>query len=1378
VKISHHPTGLTIIASADEDTGYKEGKLKCAYLSTPENIPQDSLVHKWIITPRYKLREEGDPVRHNDYVVLRNAQYKYLCLTSFPVKRMVVPGLAEAANTTFSDHMVGLCKLAAIHTKPGLNILLLRKAALRTEAEHLPAANKADTGKAAAGKAPKTAADTEELSERSAVFSSDYIRVVHREYRGHLIVRTDDEVELQSSVMPLGATTRKRGHRDLDQNLAVFLRAFADQQPREQLDFPAAYSSQGVWQVLATETSPDNVAVHGKLKFESCVRLRHVITGQYLSVRPLESEDTEKLKQYSTFCIPKQAAKELDPNVTPAHLNRGRSRHAHSREDAALPSALLESASPVRRQSIADDSLLPPLPQPTTVKLCIVSVRADDLHSSDWTGKHRNSVQLTFPSAGGKWELKSKRSATAGNTAYWEFDKLNYGAHLSVTEADISAEQLDVSVYRENVVSGRTLIGHGVVSFPQMLFQYDDEEALDMTVALTDPATAQPAGLVIVRVLVNALLTKEEARTLAQNMRGRTGLMGLIGGIGGLNGPSKSAAEVERAMQELEAGPEQPAESEDDTDEANKDNRLDEIMDGGFGISASDVHSTNWVVASSTNPDKYTKFNILVVDKSSAVDDDAVAYNERFVFEHAYTRQRLKLSTLLGMDSQTTWWEYTGDVSLVPDPFKEGSIIDSEVCQFEKVDDAEIRDIMYGCRFLQLARAATTALQLTPRSSQLYMPLFRHFHNSLQSLTLWTLGAVNSDATLCAESTVAPDTKKYGKDSRAMKTLADKLGIASEKFLAAVSSDRLVQGVQGGLQGGLAMLGIEGEGTKPGAAAEAAESDVDSDDDDLFGGGGGIGEEYDDEDTDEEEYEDEDEDEVLDDPDGGWSNPLGLQMNILGSGSKYRALERVGKRVSKRKKAAQEAAAAAAAALAAAEAAKPPRLPSLAPWIGRMVPRLEKKSSGRQQTPVPAAPTEVEETSLQKYATAKLNEFVFKDLAVNEVLLRRQIILSDMMFVDQIVHFLNVLFQLQRAASLTHDARMQEQFPEVPPLLLACSVQINKLIRACVYKNEKVALKLISVQGSFLAMISQKIQGWEPPIEAILLQTCKEDTSSSTAYGCVGSMNSQNDSLLGSSMNNPDAALSQEGDEDGELFEAPPTNTFSIEPILTDAISASDIRQVVEQMHELHLKRDPSALKIIGLLTLLCSSGRAKKYFQNLLINALAIQDLEDYSLTGDFVQQIRPSSLQTNCMLFFTQYENRRWEVKFNSAFSFPAQQSKNQEQLRHKLEREGDSLKKLFAYYNTDDNAVLDVMESFELLEDLGLGGPFLYKEVRHCDTSLLLILPLFIFVVMVGYRSGTWRAPRSGASPAGGATAVASTTRRPPSLSASCRPSRPSR
>ena len=198
-----------------------------------------------------------------------------------------------------------------------------------------------------------------------------------------------------------------------------------------------------------------------------------------------------------------------------------------------------------------------------------------------------------------------------------------------------------------------------------------------------------------------------------------------------------------------------------------------------------------------------------------------------------------------------------------------------------------------------------------------------------------------------------------------------------------------------------------------------------------------------------------------------------------------------------------------------------------------------------------------------------------------------------------------------------------------------------------------------------------------------------------------------------------DDALEHQKEEDENDTLTPlgsKADAFNIEPILMDAISASDVRQVVEQMHDLHLKRDPSALKILGMLTLLCSSGMAKKYFQNLLVNAIAVQDHEDFSLSGDFVQSQRPSSLQTNCVLFFTQFANKHWEVKFNNPFSFPSLQSKNQEHQRAKLAREGSSLNKLFAHYNTDDNSVLDIGECFELLEDLGLGGPFLYKEVRY--------------------------------------------------------------
>lgn len=1327
VKLSHHPTGLAVIGSTVEDDGYNDGKLRCVFLTAAPNIPLDSLVHKWIVTPRYKLREEGDPVRHNDYVILRNAQYKHLCLSSFPAKRAV---FVPAQLSPFTDQMVGLCTLAVANSKPGLNVILLRKAIVANHDEGGPAG----PPKGAGQKARETA---EAAEERDAVTSSDFVRIIHREYRGHLVVRTDDEAELQSSVMPLGATTRKRGSRNLDNNLGVFLRTFSSQQPREQLDFPSAYSSQGVWQVITTEVASESVAVHNKLKFGTTVRLRHVVTGQYLCVRPLVAEDTDKLKQFSSFCIPAQTQKDdEDPSSPASPRSRDRRKYEAPTPPEKLVPATVSNPAPAQDTAAMRASTAPTAPTPppaTPIKLCVESVRADDLNSTDWTGKHRNSIMLSLTTAGGVWTLKSKRSSAPGNTCVWEFDKLSYESHFTIMESELPTCALEIAVYREHAVSGRTLIGQGHSLIPQVVVACDADEAVDMGVQLTEPGTANPAGVVVVGLIVNALLSKEESRVLEQKKNGTAPAPGLMNMLGLKNVlPSARTAPADDGKDGAKSSRADGAYTDSDSEGAeNSENNLRDLLDGGAGLSAANIAATNWVVATSSVPDKYTKFNLLIVDRKGtvAVEDDIISYNERFVFEHAYSRQRMKLSTLLGMESHTTWWEYTGDLPLVPDPFKEGSIIDSEVCQFEPVEETEIRDILYGCRFLHLARAATAALQLTPRSSQLFMPLFRHFHNSLLSLTLWTLGAVDANATLCAESTAPPEVKKLLKGKGAAKTLVSKLGLAGEKILQVVpGSEHLVAGVQQGVKGvqkgfhgmqqgvhdGLALLGID---------TDLMGSDAEGDsDEDPFGDGPTSGL-YDDDDFD---TDSESNDDGLDansefgELDGGFGNAAGLQMNIYSPGSQYRVMGTLSRRQSRRRKQ-REAAVAAARAVAAAEmSTERVRASSLSPWIGRKVPRAICKGRGRTAVPVDTYAA-VDETSLQSYAASKLDELIFKDLPVNEVLLRRQMILMDMLLVDQLVHFLNVLFQLQRAASLTHDERMREQFNEVPPLLLACSVQINKLIRACVFKNDKVALKLISVQGSFLAMISQKIQGWEPPIEAILLQTCKEEGTEDVMYGCVGSINSQNDSLLDSSMSILSNAKFQEADaaeEEEDTGVAPtagPQESFNIEPILMDAISANDIRQVVEQMHELHLKRDPSALKILGLLTLLCSSGRAKKYFQNLLINAIAIQDHEDYSLTGDFVQRIRPSSLQMNCMLFFTQFADDHWQVKFNSPFSFPSLPSKNQEQLRHKLEKEGDSLKKLFAYYNTDDNAVLDVMESFELLEDLGLGGPFLYKEVR---------------------------------------------------------------
>ncbi|KAJ1425297.1 hypothetical protein B484DRAFT_91689 [Ochromonadaceae sp. CCMP2298] len=385
-----------------------------------------------------------------------------------------------------------------------------------------------------------------------------------------------------------------------------------------------------------------------------------------------------------------------------------------------------------------------------------------------------------------------------------------------------------------------------------------------------------------------------------------------------------------------------------------------------------------------------------------------------------------------------------------------------------------------------------------------------------------------------------------------------------------------------------------------------------------------------------------------------------------------------------------------------------PRHSSLAPWLGREV-------------SVDALCGSSTDSALLTYATKHLQAFLQRDLPATEVLLRRQGILCDCHLVDLLTHFLDVLFLLQRAVMNTNDADMQEQYPAVPPALLQCSAHINNLLRAAVYRNEKVALKLISVQGSFMGMVSQKIMGWDPPLDLILMQTCR-DSADLQGHSGVGPLDSQNQALVASSLQIAEGEAEEGEDQLDAARERERRERLGIEPILKAAISASDIRQVVEQMHLLHLRHDPTAIKIMSLLTLLCASGSAKKYLQKLLVDAI---QQDDEALEGDFIQEKRSASLQTRCMLFHTQYEGQTWQVRFADAFAFSQQQGKKQheqqvcdEELRLKLQAEGASLMSAFDRYDGDCNAVLDLCEAFCLLEDLGIGGPFLLKEVRSME------------------------------------------------------------
>lgn len=147
----------------------------------------------------------------------------------------------------------------------------------------------------------------EERVERTTVFSGDFVRVYHREHRGHVICRVNDEDAFNSVVTPLGLVNRRRGMRK-ESTHGIYSRKLTAQQPRTTLDFPLTYSSLGVWQILPGETTGAASSSEEPTSFSTImstkpVRLRHLVSGQYLALRPVRKGDVAELKKYTSFKV-------------------------------------------------------------------------------------------------------------------------------------------------------------------------------------------------------------------------------------------------------------------------------------------------------------------------------------------------------------------------------------------------------------------------------------------------------------------------------------------------------------------------------------------------------------------------------------------------------------------------------------------------------------------------------------------------------------------------------------------------------------------------------------------------------------------------------------------------------------------------------------------------------------------------------------------------------------------------------------------------------------------------------------------------------------------------------------------------------------------
>lgn len=1024
---------------------------------------EDELAHKWVVMPRYKLREEGETVKVNDHIILRNAQYKDLAISSFVQ--------SDEEDSTLPS-FVGMDFLSAVQKKAGIRIEKVQSARLAPTA--IPSAS------------PLLVDEEDDY-----VYGCDYLRVTQRQFQGHFICRVDDEDAMKSTVAPFGSVNKKQMI-EKDKAYAVFVRSFAHQKPRVKRDFNTSYSGLGIWQVERLDSLQERVS------YRDTVRLRHVISGQYLCVRPVEVGDCKVVSNNVIFT--QQDPEPIEPEFS-------------------LFSPLTSSTSLKK-----DDQLIELEEEEEDFnysrffKVSIEKIEVKGLKMSDWLIEHEVYLTVSF-----KTELAQKTSTAKLNqlSASWLINnttlKEPWVFHLSSN--DSNDEVFEVTIFVKN--------------------KFRADRSLATAKVHVESLTKHPLSIF------------DEVEGLAYDEKGAK----LCSVVASFRVESIGEDDFDMAQQNLD--PETPG-----SQRHPRAPRLPVI--------------TSWSVATRSVPDATCDFHLLPLNERAPdmrSEGDSVRFGDNILLESATSQFRISLSEaaekVSAQEDASVWWEYRGDVSMVPITKAAQKIVDKDIVCFERVAAVEVEDAWFASRLPSIARAATAVLQLTPTTEQLFVPSLRHLKNALNTYSLWTLGFVNHDGLLLDDVTEAA---------------------------------------------------IAGEADVEELHVESADSDDDGMDVKVS------------------------------------KSDINVQLN--GSMTSLRSGESL-----------------------LADHPKPPKKTAtsssskvqqsaMSPWLQRPV------SKSRISLAAPSA--------FDSFADSKVHGFIEADSSTTATIIRRQSLLFELKLMEQLMQFLNICFLMERSFSSLNTAETND-YPYLDPMLKQCCEAIQVFFHACVHHNEKNALKMISMYGSFLFLISQQIMGWHTPIDLVL------------KLACQGAENSQKDDK---------SCLTR--DIDVEISE--------LENVLINAISPSDLRQILEQMYQMHANNHPSALHLLSMLDLLCkSSGKAKKFFQAALIRLLLPQS--ETMLHADRKSELFGS------VLFQLQYEDFKWMVVFRSSDTVPTTSMSSlmaSATLQMSLKAEAEGIYRLYNTYDSsvsgtgDDNLALQ--ECYKLLEDLGFGGPCLYQEIGH--------------------------------------------------------------
>lgn len=349
----------------------------------------------------------------------------------------------------------------------------------------------------------------------------------------------------------------------------------------------------------------------------------------------------------------------------------------------------------------------------------------------------------------------------------------------------------------------------------------------------------------------------------------------------------------------------------------------------------------------------------------------------------------------------------------------------------------------------------------------------------------------------------------------------------------------------------------------------------------------------------------------------------------------------------------------------------PLKISSLSPWIGR-----GSCEYSRASIPAPIISERVDDV-LAQVSINQMRQNILRDCGLLELIQNYVNIVFSMLKIQTKMINQNQVKMVLRGGKMSMNQEEREAIYLVPQIVSGCCILCYDVLNLSLIGNPRTAMRMLSVKGMLLSMMSHEFLGWKPPIEQLL--------------------------------------LSEQMTHKNKMFDAGAFSRIR----LHDILSPADVADIVEQMYTFHASRNNADINLLRLLvTMACPGKRPNRYIQDQILQQIFVKSkVVLRSRTADEEKILAEDGADIyHSLLFSTRRmkNSNNWEVLFSAEFRFE-KDTFSQDNLKEKVQAEYNCLRVLFDSCCSNEVGVLGARDSDVLVEKLGFAGADLVIQSR---------------------------------------------------------------